>query len=1018
MKRIYLLLLLSLFVKAGFAQCAFTINTQIVQDITCNGGNNGKIAASATGGIGPYTYDWKANGFSFSSNDTIDTLIALTYLVLVTDQGAACTDSVSVNLIEPMGVGVVDNGIVDAYCGGASGNICVFGVGGTPGYTYSFMGGPFSANPCFGGLPAGTYTVTAMDAQGCFGNNMFFVNNIPGPSLTVLTTPTNCGMCDGTASLSINGGSAPYTYLWSPTNQTTATVSGLCAGTSTVQVMDANGCAVAEGVQVYASSNITSLVTTITPSACGQSNGSITIDAVNGGIPPFQYGFFPSPFPLQSSNSLTNLSAGIDTVVVVDSLGCSFYDVVVINNSNFAVQLIPTMPTCNLCDGSINSNIIGGSAPYNYNWSDNSQSGNVSNVCSGNYFLEVTDSAGCYAAAAISLSPLNAPVIQVDTVVNASCLGSGSASISVTGGVGAITYLWTPGGNTTPNPNLIAGSYTVTATDANGCSTSSAIYIGNNANVYVYTTQVGQPNCAVNGFIEVGAFGGTAPYNFNWNNGAIGDSIGGLNGGNYFVTVTDANGCAGNGQFILQSSCYNILSGTVYNDANQNCIQDVGELGLASISLHTNVGYYGYTDANGHYTIYTPEVNPIVSFSNYNLPYYTPTCPVTGSQQVNFTTTGDTVNNVNFGYYADPNYFDLSIHPGWTAGHPGFAKDYWIYFQNQSTALQNAVVRFVYDSVLIFNSANAGGVHNPTLHTIEWTYSNLPANKDWDWQNDPRASFTVPVSVPITASLHSYFEIIPISGDAYPTDNVLDIIEPVTGSRDPNDKSVIPKGEGPTGNILQTDSTLLYTVRFQNNGNDTAYTVVVVDTLSQYLDPSTIVPGASKHPYTFTLSGQGVMTWRFDHIMLPDSLRNEPESKGFFNYTVKQKQNNPLGTVIENTAYIYFDFNEAIITNTTINTLVAPVALNESKLDVSNFIIYPNPANSEVMIQFETKEMGDVKLELYNIMGEVVKTKSIRNTQKGNNLESLNLIDVASGIYFVKVKTATTQSVQKLVIAK
>jgi hypothetical protein len=90
--------------------------------------------------------------------------------------------------------------------------------------------------------------------------------------------------------------------------------------------------------------------------------------------------------------------------------------------------------------------------------------------------------------------------------------------------------------------------------------------------------------------------------------------------------------------------------------------------------------------------------------------------------------------------------------------------------------------------------------------------------------------------------------------------------------------------------------------------------------LSPYLDPSTIVPGASKHPYTFTLSGQGVMTWRFDHIMLPDSLTNEEESKGFFNYTVNQRQNNPLGTVIENTAYIYFDFNDAIITNTTINT--------------------------------------------------------------------------------------------------
>lgn len=1015
MRKIYLLILLSLFVKAGFAQCAFTINTQVLQNITCNGGNNGKISASATGGVGPYAYEWKANGFAFSSNDTIDTLIALTYVVVVTDQGAGCTDSVSVNLVEPSGVGVVDIGISPAFCGNATGQICVGGAGGTPGYTYSFLGGPFTTNACFSGLPAGVYTVTAMDAQGCIGVNNFVVNYIPGPSIIVSTTPTYCGMCDGTAIVSVNGGTSPYTYLWS-NGMTTASSNQMCPGGYSVNVTDANGCTVNQIVSITSQSPGGNFHTTVSPSACGQNNGAIIIDLVDSLIPPFIYSINGLPF--QSSNSFTNLTAGMDTITVADSIGCFVIKTVIVNDSSFGVQLNPTMPTCNLCDGSISSNVVGGTAPYNYNWSNNLHTGNISNLCTGNYFLEVTDSAGCYSAATISLAPLNAPVIQIDTIISASCSATGSASISVTGGVGAITYLWMPGGNTTPNPSLQAGSYTVTATDANGCSASRTIYVGNNANVYVYLTQVGQPNCVSNGFIEVAAAGGTAPYNYAWNTSTIGDSIGGLLAGNYSVIVSDANGCVGNGQFILQSNCYNFLLGTVYNDANQNCIQDVGELGLANMSLHTSGGYYGYTDANGHYTIYTPEVNPIVSFSIYNLPYYTPTCPANGSQQVNFTTTGDTVNNVNFGYYADPNYFDLSIHPGWTAGHPGFAKDYWIYFQNQSTALQNAVVRFVYDSVLIFNSANAGGVHNPTLHTIEWTYSNLPTYKFWDWQNDPRAYFTVPVSVPITASLHSYFEIIPISGDAYPTDNVLDIIEPVTGSRDPNDKSVIPKGEGPTGNILQTDTTLLYTVRFQNNGNDTAYTVVVVDTLSQYLDPSTIVPGASKHPYTFTLSGQGVMTWRFDHIMLPDSLTNEEESKGFFNYTVKQRQNNALGTVIENTAYIYFDFNEAIITNTTINTLVAPVALNESKMGANNFIVYPNPASSEVMIQFETKEMGDVKLELYNMMGEVVKTKSIKNTQKGNNLESLNLIDVSSGIYFVKVKTANTQSVQKLVIAK
>lgn len=1014
MKKIYLLLLLSLFVKAGFAQCAFTINTQIVQNITCNGGNNGKIVASATGGVGPYTYNWKANGISFSSNDTIDTLIALTYKVIVTDVGAACTDSLSVNLIEPMGVGVVDNTIDPAYCGNANGQICVFGAGGTPGYTYSILGGAFTANPCFTGLTAGAYTVTAMDAQGCMGANVFVVNNISGPTINVTTTPSNCGMCDGTASVSITGGTSPYTFLWS-NGMTTANSNQMCAGVYQLDVTDASGCTVTQTVVISSSGGFGSIQSTVIPSACGQSNGSISANVVASPWPPFIYSIGDSTS--QATPVFNNLSSGIYVLTVLDSMGCQTMTSVIVNDSSFAIQLNPTMPTCNLCDGSISSNIVGGTAPYNYNWSDNSQTGNVSNLCTGNYFVEVTDSTGCYAAATISIAPLNSPIIQIDTVINASCSGLGSASVTVTGGAGGYSYLWMPGASTTPNSILAVGSCTLTVTDANGCSSQQSVYVGNNTNVYLYATQIGQPNCGANGFIEVAAAGGTPPYNYAWSNSATGDSIGGLIAGTYSVIVTDANGCSANGQFYLNSNCYNVILGTVYNDANQNCIQDVGELGLANMALNTNVGYYGYTDANGNYSIQTTELNPTVVVSNYYTQYYSPTCPATGSQQVNFSAAGDTISNVNFGYFADPNYFNLSIHPGWSAGHPGFAKNYWLYYQNQSSIPQNGVVRFVYDPVLVFDSASVGGIHNPTLHTIEWNFSNLSSISN-SWQNLVRAYFTVPVSVPITATLHSYFEITPIIGDAFPTNNVLDIIEPVTGSRDPNDKSVIPKGEGPTGNILQTDSTLLYTVRFQNNGNDTAYTVVVVDTLSQYLDPSTIVPGASKHPYTFTLSGQGVMTWRFDQIMLPDSLRNEPESKGFFNYTVKQKQNNALGTVIENTAYIYFDFNEAIITNTTINTLVAPVALNESKLDVSNFVIYPNPASSEVMIQFETKEMGDVKLELYNMMGEVVKTKSIKNTQKGNNLESLNLIDVASGIYFVKVKTANSQSVQKLVIAK
>src|SRR5206468_3940716 len=152
-----------------------------------------------------------------------------------------------------------------------------------------------------------------------------------------------------------------------------------------------------------------------------------------------------------------------------------------------------------------------------------------------------------------------------------------------------------------------------------------------------------------------------------------------------------------------------------------------------------------------------------------------------------------------------------------------------------------------------------------------------------------RANFHVPASQSLSSRIHSRFEIDPIIGDFYQGDNVVLDSGIVTGSRDPNSKHVFPEGIGPNGYILATDSVLRYTIHFQNNGTDTCFTVVVVDTLPGYLDPGTVIPGAADHPYTFDLSGNGVCTWRFDHILLPDSNTNEPASNGYLNFTIHQR---------------------------------------------------------------------------------------------------------------------------------
>jgi uncharacterized repeat protein (TIGR01451 family) len=1020
MKRLYPLVLCIFLARLGFAQCGFTITIN-PSSISCNGGSDGSLVASPGGGTGPFNYIWKAGSGNtvIGTNDTLTGLVAGAYKVIVSDLGAGCTDSVTYTLTQPTPI-AINPSFMMASCGQPNGYIYVTPSGGTGPYIYSivpnFGGG---GNGFFSSLMPGTYTVSVTDASSCTTNTVVNIIDMPGPIATATSTPSHCGLCDGTATVMPAGGTPPYTYVWNATpTQTTQVAQGLCGNsTYTCTVMDAMGCVFSTATSVQ-SSSIGSLTATAVPSACGQSNGSISLTAPAGMVTPILYSIQGGS--QQLSPNFPNLSPGIYAVAVTDSNGCQLTSNVIVNDSTMNVQLNTTMPSCNMCDGAISTNIIGGAGPYTYQWSNGAATPNVSALCTGNYYVEVTDTNGCYSAVQTGLAPPAAPVIQVDTLINASCSSTtGSVQVSATGGTGPYTYMWQPGGNTTANPALVSGSYTVTVTDAGGCSSNLGVYVANTTNIYIYAANQHNPNCTGNGSISVNALGGVPPYSFAWSNGATTNAITGLTTGTYSVVVTDQNGCSGLGSFNLPGACLNVIKGHLYNDLDQSCTQNGGETDMAWTTVGTAGGYYGFTGVNGDYMIMTPEMNPLVSvYPGYNSSYLTTSCPAAGFIPVSFSQLGDTVSNADFGFYPDPNYFDLGIHPGWTPGHPGFDKQYWVMVENNGPTAQNAVVTFSYDPILQYDSCNNGGVHNAAQHQIVWTFPNIPAGYHWgSWNSRPMAYFTVPATVSLNQQLYTHFEITPISGDGYPWDNSLTVTEPITGSHDPNEKSVYPAGTGPEGAILRNDSTLMYTIHFQNNGNDTAFTVVVVDTLSPNVDPSTIVPGASSHPYTFDLSGQGVMTWHFDHIMLPDSTTDPVGSNGYFNYTVRQRPNLPFFSEIRNTAYIYFDFNSAIVTNTTLNTIVAPVGLEKLRGE-NGLILYPNPAANEVTVQFETITKGDMQLRLYSIVGTLVKEQKAANMQTGINSEKMDISGLQNGLYLVEVSDGNTKSVKKLVIQK
>lgn len=189
------------------------------------------------------------------------------------------------------------------------------------------------------------------------------------------------------------------------------------------------------------------------------------------------------------------------------------------------------------------------------------------------------------------------------------------------------------------------------------------------------------------------------------------------------------------------------------------------------------------------------------------------------------------------------------------------------------------------------------------------------------------------------------------------------------GSYDPNDKRGFPAGYGQE-HFIELGQELEYHIRFQNTGTDTAFTVVINDRLSEALDLTSIRPGTSSHPYTFSIAEDRYVHFRFDNILLPDSTTNLSESIGFVKFKINQVDALPIGTKIENQAAIYFDFNEAILTNTTLHTIgkdFIPLANVPEPPAPGTVTVMPNPSPGPVQFRFSDAVAGE--LTLFDALG-------------------------------------------------
>jgi hypothetical protein len=291
--------------------------------------------------------------------------------------------------------------------------------------------------------------------------------------LTITGEDPSCfGGNDGEASVSVNGGTAPYTYLWSD-GQTTATATGLTAGTYTVTVTDANDCSVSESITLTEPTELLAEVVAGSIDCFGESDATATVTA-SGGTPPYTY-LWDDPAS-QTTATATGLPAGTYQVTVTDSQGCIVVESITIVEPAALELTIDSDDV--LCfgesTGSATANVSGGTPDYTYLWSDGQTTQIATGLAAGTYEVTVTDANGCEITESITITqPEEILLSTATTDANCSDSDDGTATVTATGGTAPYSYLWSDGQTTQTAIGLAAGDYSVTVTDTNGCEATA-----------------------------------------------------------------------------------------------------------------------------------------------------------------------------------------------------------------------------------------------------------------------------------------------------------------------------------------------------------------------------------------------------------------------------------------------------------------------------------------------------------------------------------------------------------------
>lgn len=661
----------------SFQQCTIFKPDSLYPDIymsnyvSCPGNQDGSMGVVMYGGTSPYTYAWSTG----STDSGIFGLSMATYSISVTDvNGCTGTDTLTMQSYATI---ILDISTTNVSCFNAcNGGVVVNASGGYSPYTYTWMPGNMTTQNV-SGLCAGVYTLTVTGSDTC-GYVATRTITITQPNVLAVGVPVvnhvSCqGASNGSISYSVSGGTAPYTYSWSPSNQSTSTATGLSPGNHVVNVTDAKGCFTSATVTITEPALLTTTVSGTNLNCFNNASGTGTVTA-SGGTAPYNYSWQPSG---QTTATATGLSAGTYTVVVTDSKGCSKAQNITLTQPSLLSNIVvPTHLLCfNVCEGAALSAPSGGTAPYTFLWSQGGTDASINNICAGNYSVTLTDANGCVktntvqvtqpvqlavsitktdvscngtftgtASASISggspnysfvwtnsssapsltglgagpigimvtdskgctatdadtlLQPLPIPITATATPTSCgSSNGTAVASISGPGAIPPFAILWSTGDTSAAISGLTAGIYRANVTDGNGCFSFADALVSNNNGPTITVTGVTPVACfgQTNGSINITVTGGSAPYNYAWSNGATTQDITGLSHGPYDVVVSDAGSCTATRSIFVNQP--NVLL-AIPSSISSSC---TGSNGTAMVSVSGGTAPYTYNWSTGSST--------------------------------------------------------------------------------------------------------------------------------------------------------------------------------------------------------------------------------------------------------------------------------------------------------------------------------------------------------------------------------------------------------------------------------